>query len=135
MRAGGNGGICDGAAVLDQLSPTAMTPPRPPGGRSSAGWIAHDITADRSPIAGGVGPEELRNARSPKLNLKIVYSVVGAAPLTDDELGQIWPHGTPLWFYIRKEAEHRGGGDRLGPVGGQIVTEVLIGCCGPTRAS
>jgi hypothetical protein len=32
----------------------------------------------------------------------------------------------PLWFYILKEAEHRGG-DRLGPVGGRIVAEVLIG--------
>jgi hypothetical protein len=42
-------------------------------------------------------------------------------------LEQAWPHGTPLWFYILKEAEHRGGGDRLGPVGGRIVPEVLIG--------
>jgi hypothetical protein len=48
-------------------------------------------------------------------------------PLTADELDQAWPHGTPLWFYILKEAEHRGGGDRLGPVGGRIVAEVLIG--------
>jgi hypothetical protein len=62
MRAGGTGGICDGAAVLDQLSSTAMTPPRPPGGRFFGRLIAHDITADRSPIAGGVGPEELRDA-------------------------------------------------------------------------
>jgi hypothetical protein len=52
---------------------------------------------------------------------------LGAAPLTAGELGKTWPHGTPLWFYILKEAEHRGGGDRLGPVGGRIVTEVLIG--------
>ena len=37
------------------------------------------------------------------------------------------PHGTPLWFYILKEAEHLAGGDRLGPVGGRIVAEVLIG--------
>ncbi|GAB3328722.1 peroxidase family protein [Micromonospora halotolerans] len=56
-----------------------------------------------------------------------VARLVGAAPLTLDELGQAWPHGTPLWFYILKEAEHRGGGDRLGPVGGRIVAEVLIG--------
>jgi hypothetical protein len=56
-----------------------------------------------------------------------VARLVGAAPLTDDELGKAWPHGTPLWFYILEEAEHRGGGDRLGPVGGRIVAEVLIG--------
>jgi hypothetical protein len=52
---------------------------------------------------------------------------LGVEPLTADELDQTWPGGTPLWFYILKEAEHRGGGDRLGAVGGQIVAEVLIG--------
>jgi hypothetical protein len=52
---------------------------------------------------------------------------LGIEPLTADELDQAWPGGTPLWFYILKEAEHRGDGDRLGPVGGQIVAEVLIG--------
>lgn len=56
-----------------------------------------------------------------------IARLIGAAPLTSDELEQAWPDGTPLWFYILKEAEHRGGGDRLGPVGGQIVAEVLIG--------
>jgi Animal haem peroxidase len=56
-----------------------------------------------------------------------VAQLMGVPPLTADELDQTWPHGTPLWFYILKEAEHRGGGDRLGPVGGRIVTEVLIG--------
>jgi nucleoid-associated protein YgaU len=33
---------------------------------------------------------------------------------------------TPLWFYLLAEAKH-GGGQRLGPVGGTIVAEVLIG--------
>ncbi|MEU7820519.1 peroxidase family protein [Catellatospora sp. NPDC049133] len=56
-----------------------------------------------------------------------VAGLLGADPLTADELEQSWPQGTPLWFYILKEAEHRGGGDRLGPVGGRIVAEVLIG--------
>lgn len=56
-----------------------------------------------------------------------VARLLGATPLTTDELGPTWPDGTPLWFYIVKEAERRGGGDRLGPVGGLIVTEVLIG--------
>jgi hypothetical protein len=56
-----------------------------------------------------------------------VARLIGAAPLTPDELEQAWPGGTPLWFYILKEAEHRGGGDRLGPVGGRIVAEVLVG--------
>ncbi len=56
-----------------------------------------------------------------------VAGLLGVAPLTGDELELSWPHGTPLWFYILKEAEHRGDGDRLGPVGGRIVAEVLIG--------
>jgi hypothetical protein len=74
MRAGSKGGICDAAAVLDRLT----------GGgddaTEAAGWpffgqlVAHDITADRSPITGGVDPEALRNARAPKLNLEMVYS-------------------------------------------------------------
>ena len=34
---------------------------------------------------------------------------------------------TPLWFYILKEAEALCAGKRLGPVGGRIVGEVLIG--------
>ncbi|MEA2584453.1 MAG: hypothetical protein QOF33_2538 [Thermomicrobiales bacterium] len=34
---------------------------------------------------------------------------------------------TPLWYYILKEAEVFSGGKRLGPVGGRIVAEVLIG--------
>jgi hypothetical protein len=34
---------------------------------------------------------------------------------------------TPLWFYILKESEARADGDRLGPVGGRIVGEVLVG--------
>jgi hypothetical protein len=56
-----------------------------------------------------------------------VARLMGVRPLTADELEQTWPDGTPLWFYVLKEAEYRGGGDRLGPVGGRIVAEVLIG--------
>jgi hypothetical protein len=34
---------------------------------------------------------------------------------------------TPLWYYILAEAERMAGGEHLGPVGGRIVTETLIG--------
>ncbi|MGI8520747.1 MAG: hypothetical protein ACR2MC_09130 [Actinomycetota bacterium] len=34
---------------------------------------------------------------------------------------------TPLWFYILKESELEAGGLRLGPTGGRIVAEVLLG--------
>lgn len=34
---------------------------------------------------------------------------------------------TPLWYYILKEAQQRGNGERLGPVGATIVSEVFVG--------
>jgi hypothetical protein len=34
---------------------------------------------------------------------------------------------SPLWYYILKEAEQRGGGEKLGPVGATIVSEVFVG--------
>jgi hypothetical protein len=38
-----------------------------------------------------------------------------------------WTAETPLWFYILREADVLGDGDRLGPVGGRIVGEVIVG--------
>ena len=38
-----------------------------------------------------------------------------------------WGAEAPLWFYILKEAEIVGKGRQLGPVGGRIVAEVLVG--------
>lgn len=68
---------------------------------------------------------------------KLMSKSVKFAPLTPDEIAQ-GPDGavakslgfdktTPLWFYILKEAEVRGGGTRLGPVGSRIVAEVFVG--------
>lgn len=34
---------------------------------------------------------------------------------------------TPLWYYILKEAEQRGNGERLGPVGSTLLAEVFVG--------
>jgi len=56
-----------------------------------------------------------------------VARAMGVTPLTADQVGHYWTAGTPLWFYVLKEAQARGGGDQLGPVGGRIVAEVLIG--------
>jgi hypothetical protein len=55
---------------------------------------------------------------------------LGVAPLTAEEVGLAgsgWRQETPLWFYVLKETQHRGGGQRLGPVGGRIVGEALVG--------
>jgi hypothetical protein len=34
---------------------------------------------------------------------------------------------TPLWFYILREADITADGKHLGPVGGRIVAEVIVG--------
>ena len=34
---------------------------------------------------------------------------------------------TPLWYYILKEAKVRNNGERLGPVGSTIISEVFVG--------
>lgn len=55
---------------------------------------------------------------------------IGVAPLTPDQVGIAstgWRDETPLWYYILREADAYTGGHRLGPVGGRIVTEVLVG--------
>jgi hypothetical protein len=55
---------------------------------------------------------------------------VGAEPLDPADIGLSshgWRDETPLWFYILREADVVGDGDRLGPVGGRIVGEVLVG--------
>jgi hypothetical protein len=38
-----------------------------------------------------------------------------------------WELETPLWLYILREADVLASGERLGPVGGRIVGEVLVG--------
>jgi Animal haem peroxidase len=51
-------------------------------------------------------------------------------PLSAAQLGLAehgWTGETPLWLYILKEAEVLHAGEQLGPVGGRIVGEVLVG--------
>jgi Animal haem peroxidase len=55
---------------------------------------------------------------------------IGIVPLTAEQVDIAaagWRGETPLWFYILREADVCTGGHRLGPVGGRIVTEVLVG--------
>jgi hypothetical protein len=54
---------------------------------------------------------------------------LGVTPLTSDEVGLRaggWTGDTPLWYYILREAAVTAAGDRLGPVGGRIVAEVIV---------
>ena len=60
-------------------------------------------------------------------------------PLAPADLSDVAADGfdtaTPLWYYILKEAEVVAGGAHLGPVGGRIVAEVLIGLLQGDRMS
>jgi hypothetical protein len=59
-----------------------------------------------------------------------VARAVGAEPLSAEQVGLSehgWRAQTPLWLYVLKEAAALHDGDRLGPVGGRIVGEVLVG--------
>jgi hypothetical protein len=65
-----------------------------------------------------------------------VARAMGIAPLDDDLLDDVGLRSDarrdlegrwPLWYYVLKEAEVDAGGAHLGPVGGRIVAEVLIG--------
>lgn len=66
-----------------------------------------------------------------------VAARMGIAPLTVKQLesgtgGDVvkkhqLAHKTPLWFYILKEAEVLENGEHLGPIGGTIVAEVIVG--------
>jgi Animal haem peroxidase len=59
-----------------------------------------------------------------------VAKSLGVEPLSSEQVGLAehgWSGETPLWIYILREADVLCDGDRLGPVGGRIVGEVLIG--------
>lgn len=62
-----------------------------------------------------------------------IASAMGAPVLAPADLEELSGYGldleksTPLWYYVLKEAELLANGERLGPVGGRIVAEVIIG--------
>jgi hypothetical protein len=62
-----------------------------------------------------------------------VARAIGVPPLAAADLQELayldvgFERSTPLWYYVLKEAEVVADGLRLGPVGGRIVAEVLIG--------
>jgi hypothetical protein len=63
---------------------------------------------------------------------------MGITALTPEQVGIAstgWRGETPLWFYILREADACTGGKLLGPVGGRIVAEVLVGLIDADTAS
>ena len=87
----------------------------------------------------GLEPPSLafRNLRRGKVlglpsGQRVAHAMGITDPLTDEQLG-ITPisdefvGNAPLWFYVLREADQLSGGERLGPIGGRIVAEVLLG--------
>jgi hypothetical protein len=68
-----------------------------------------------------------------------VAEEMGVAPLSNDALGIApdpgWENQAPLWYYVLKEAELLEEGRRLGPVGGRIVGETLVGLLAAHKSS
>jgi Animal haem peroxidase len=58
-----------------------------------------------------------------------VARAMGLDALSDTDLGLTGElaGNAPLWYYVLREAKMSGNSERLGPVGGRIVAEVLIG--------
>ena len=62
-----------------------------------------------------------------------VAKIMGVAVLTKTDLADmfsvygVFGKSTPLWYYILAEAKAASGGATLGPAGGRIVTETLLG--------
>lgn len=109
--------------------------PGPPGGAS-------DVQPDERLLAfrnlrrgvsmGLPSGEAVANYMSAVLN-ETGRPTHGLQILNDDQLGgQPYRDArgqgeTPLWYWILAEAGALAGGQRLGPVGGRIVAEVLVG--------
>jgi hypothetical protein len=124
-------------------------PGRPPAQRAKLidGTLASSLIALPREITGEVEAEAHRSLAGRDLQRGHAYGLpsgesvaraMGETPLGPDEttLGPAgWSGDTPLWLYVLSEAKHRGDGERLGPVGGRIVAEVLIGIIDADPAS
>jgi hypothetical protein len=100
------------------------------------------LVAELHTLPGGGGNLAFRNMkRGVNLGLPSGQDVATAMkiknPLTSAEIasgpdGQVAKQqrldkATPLWYYILKEAQVRHNGERLGPVGSTIISEVFVG--------
>lgn len=72
-----------------------------------------------------LGDLNLKRGRSMGLpSGQAVARLMGYAPVEQEDFED---GETPLWFYVLKEAEVKARGEHLGPVGGRIVAEVILG--------
>ena len=110
LRRGRKMGLPSGQQVARLMGVTPLT--------NAQLWTNHRIEVT-IPIphhgAGANVVEVLREFDVENQDLKAIFADPG------------WNGEAPLWFYILKEAEIVGKGRTLGPVGGRIVAEVLVG--------
>lgn len=116
-----------------------------PGTRSAQrakkidGRLVRSLINLPSAIAGGVEGDDYHSLATRDLQRgqgvglpsgEAVARHLGVKPLTAEDVGLRaagWSGETPLWFYILREAAVATSGERLGPVGGRIVSDVVIG--------
>jgi hypothetical protein len=113
--------------------------PTPQASKKIDGRLARSLIELPKAITGGVEVEAYHSLAVRDLQRGQAYGLpsgealsraLGIEPLSADDIGLrdlAWSGATPLWYYLLKEAEVRSGGDRLGPLGGRIVAEVLLG--------
>jgi hypothetical protein len=84
------------------------------------------VHGSKTQLPSGQEVAELMNAKLPD-NEKIRV-------LDDSELFQgreaianSFAGKAPLWYYVLAEAEHRNDGEKLGPLGGRLVMETIVG--------
>lgn len=92
------------------------------------------LAASLRTLQGGTGDDAdlaLRNLRrGAALGLpsgQAVAAAMGLEPLKDEQLAPAPAGRAPLWFYVLHEAKELAEGLHLGPVGGRIVGETLLG--------
>jgi Animal haem peroxidase len=124
-------------------------PDRPPAQRAKLidGKLAASLIALPQAITGEVEVEVYRSLAGRDLQRGHAYGLpsgesvaraMGETPLDPQETGlgsSGWSGETPLWLYVLSEAGVSGDGERLGPVGGRIVAEVLLGIIDADPAS
>lgn len=91
--------------------------------------LPHEITGDvEDPSYRSLASRDLQRGLATGLaSGEAIARRLGLVPLSADDIGLPgWRGETPLWYYIAREADVIGNGDRLGPVGGRIVAEVFL---------
>jgi Animal haem peroxidase len=113
--------------------------PAPQSSKKIDGRLAHSLIELPSEITGDTEADAYNSLAVRDLQRGQAYGLpsgetlarhVGIEPLSSDQTGLRglgWEGETPLWYYVLKESEVRAGGDQLGPLGGRIVGEVLLG--------